>query len=168
MDHIFHNIFLQIHWTYSCKDKEIDTVIKHMKIQFTPFSAIFKAASRIYFYQFQFINQIPRPNHLSKIWNLWYWPTLHHSVTSTSRLIIDQIFSRLNQFGRRDLSIPYSVYRTMPGSCLDHVGAMFSLALDKKFWIFRTGSTWSKGHVQTKFSLQDHARVMFGPCLCHV
>ena len=48
-----------------------------------------------------------------------------------------------------DMSIQCLVYRTLPGPCLEHVGAMFSLALDQdnvEFENFQDKSTWSREH----------------------
>merc|ERR1711954_159675 len=51
----------------------------------------------------------------------------HAYPSFTSRLAKSLKFSRLSHLGPRDMFIHCLVCRNMPGQCLDHVGAMFSL-----------------------------------------
>ena len=53
-------------------------------------------------------------------------------------------FPRLFQFGPNDISISIQDHEQ---AIVDHVGAMSGLPPTKRFEIFKTSSTWLKGHV---------------------
>ena len=59
------------------------------------------------------------------VWTMW-WPFLLSFTSGPDR---DLKFSRLSLLGPRDPSIQCLVYRTMPGPCSNHVGAMFSQSI---------------------------------------
>ena len=58
-------------------------------------------------------------------------------LSSISRLDKALVFPRQCQFSPRDMFKVCLDYRTMPGPCYDHVGTMFSLALDEDYqdWV---------------------------------
>ena len=61
-------------------------------------------------------------------------PFLHCSISRQDK---DSVFLRQSQFSPRDMFKLCLGYRTMPGPCYDHVGTMFSLALDEDYldWV---------------------------------